>query len=646
MTREVRVVHEDGTEVQLGHIAHQIENTLGKVRTATATVPRSEVDDKDVTFERNTDDIFIETERGRRFGGKLRDIDPGTETVNLQVDSFERAAIMAEPSSGGVRWDNVDDSVVVNDAIDSVDELTAGTVETVKSGLSFLFAHTSPAKRIRQVVDAAGFVTYGDDKTVDYTGSIGTDHDIDVSPSNETAVESFRVTELGGKEQPTHLRMLGSGEGRHQVVANVVPDADTDTYENKVTYASDWEMGDTEIWRVLSNKDIQKPTTLQEHGKELIAELSTEHIEVQSALVQISPPGLGDTYPVSNARKGIDQRLTVVELTERLDADGERWEVALSSRELPTETADSKARQDTERYNKAVQGTAVPINASGGRQPVNSNHNYRMKLYYPAEVEYEHRLNVRVIGLAYRAYSSGAASGGDHTHEISDTTSSNTEPGRLQNTGLASGTHSGSDNWSTLDTFTPSNPTSYVLCYMTFNFNDDDTTETYEARVDAGVPEFPDSGGLPASVVNTSAESAQIYTIIVPGDWNGTTLDAQIKVNGSMTWGIIWNSVDVHTHDLATTSTASGPHTHDPEPGIIEDFSGTVHYPGSCDVLVNGNSQGTSFGDGTGEFEERVDIQGALNAGQVNTIEVTSGSLGHIMAYVEGDVYRQILGDG
>jgi len=70
------------------------------------------------------------------------------------------------------------------------------------------------------------------------------------------------------------------------------------------------------------------------------------------------------------------------------------------------------------------------------------------------------------------------------------------------------------------------------------------------------------------------------------------------------------------------------------------------HYPESCDVEINGTSQGTSFGDGTETFQEVVDISGELNAGEVNEITVTSQGLGHLIVYVEGDVYRQILGDG
>jgi len=35
-----------------------------------------------------------------------------------------------------------------------------------------------------------------------------------------------------------------------------------------------------------------------------------------------------------------------------------------------------------------------------------------------------------------------------------------------------------------------------------------------------------------------------------------------------------------------------------------------------------------------------------LTQGQENTIEVTSDTLGHLAVYVEGDVYRKILGNG
>ena len=95
-----------------------------------------------------------------------------------------------------------------------------------------------------------------------------------------------------------------------------------------------------------------------------------------------------------------------------------------------------------------------------------------------------------------------------------------------------------------------------------------------------------------------------------------------------------------------TAQTNESNHSHPPEPGVIEAFSGSRFYPSGCDVVVNGQSKGLSLGDGNGEFEEEVDLSGLLTPGAVNTVRITSNTLGHIQSNLDIDVYRQILGDG
>lgn len=98
--------------------------------------------------------------------------------------------------------------------------------------------------------------------------------------------------------------------------------------------------------------------------------------------------------------------------------------------------------------------------------------------------------------------------------------------------------------------------------------------------------------------------------------------------------------------NVSLGSTLESNHIHPPEPGIIESFGGESFYPEDCDILINGTSLSTAFGDGSGEFEENIDISGQLNVAEFNDIEITSNNLGHILAFVEGDVVRQFLGNG
>lgn len=92
-------------------------------------------------------------------------------------------------------------------------------------------------------------------------------------------------------------------------------------------------------------------------------------------------------------------------------------------------------------------------------------------------------------------------------------------------------------------------------------------------------------------------------------------------------------------------NTLKSDHIHRPKEGIIEEFDNQQLFPESCDIKINGNSLGTSIGNGT-SFEHKEDITGQLNVGQTNNIEVTSETTGHIQMWVEGDVYRDIEGRG
>jgi hypothetical protein len=58
--------------------------------------------------------------------------------------------------------------------------------------------------------------------------------------------------------------------------------------------------------------------------------------------------------------------------------------------------------------------------------------------------------------------------------------------------------------------------------------------------------------------------------------------------------------------------------------------------------VVNGGSPISLFGGGG--TTDTVDLRGLLSAGQFNTIEVTSDTVGHIAASVGGEVYVQNTG--
>jgi hypothetical protein len=297
----------------------------------------------------------------------------------------------------------------------------------------------------------------------------------------------------------------------------------------------------------------------------------------------------------------------------------------LSSRQKSREEGKEKDRKDVQRFNKSFEGSPVTLNTGGGRQPVDETHNYEFSVYYPSEVEYEHRVKLQVRGANYRAYSQGAAGGGDHTHSVSVTHPSHDHSVTV--------THPGHDHSVTIPdhqhdvTYTVPQHTHEVLGPSDGNIYDIlDTGETDGHTHTYAYPE----------VTDIDQESEENTTTSDSGGGTTETSSTELGSTQSTT-----SSTELGTTN-SETSDASGDHTHEPNPGII-DFP---EHPSNCDVLVNGQSVGVSLGDGSGPFEATVDIAGLLTPGQWNTIEISSESLGHLQAHLDIDVYRQILGDG
>jgi hypothetical protein len=121
---------------------------------------------------------------------------------------------------------------------------------------------------------------------------------------------------------------------------------------------------------------------------------------------------------------------------------------------------------------------------------------------------------------------------------------------------------------------------------------------------------------------------------------NGDNIDVTVDTSGDNDWRMSYGNYVLSNH------------VHQPLPGIIEAFSGDRYHPNNCTIKINGNELNADIPSipesefDTDGWEEVVDIRDELEPGQVNTIEITSTDIGHIQAWVEGDVYRQILGDG
>jgi len=769
----------------------EIDEEFGKQDIARVFIKRGDLTEADV--QRGvTEMLIVETtstaDADADFGGILRDIEQSGSLTEFIVESFERYGRDGTPTTGGERWEAVDDSTIISDGVSEISQLSAGTINTVRTPMTMVFSHTSQAKKIRETEAAGGGeLKYRPDKTVDYVAELGSDKTATVlSPDNQNIVGEFNAERKGGQEDLTHLRLVGAGEARHQRTVNFVPQDDPFDYENDPDFdnvnrysASHWSSGDRQEWDVRSNKDHTDVDSLVLLGETIVADIQDSHIEA-TANVRGVEVSLGDEFTIDYPEEDISQTARVVKLTTKIDSSGFIYQATLSSRQQSLNDPDSEQRKDTDRYNLAFEGSPVTMTTGGGRQPVSSGINYEFSFYYPAEVEYEHRVKLRVKGFPYRAYSEGAANGGGAlvTSESggvnSDTTTAGgsstdtTQAGGVNDDTTTSGgvssdtTTSGgvNDDTTTADGAifqSTNNGGSYFNSTTTGQITPNiaaegtDSANIYENddsgggfdyvglqspfAGDAGAwygvvwmsnqsqsttievrwedpnstDTWPDSGMALVGDAQSDGDGGTIdndgfASIFVPTDAAQFDPFLRIFSSGSNFVGTIYayfiayekhdhnftidipdhdHTIDVsdhthsfdwlhdhsfdwlhdhsfdwqhnhqfdwlhshqfdwlHSHDVDVPN-----HQHDPLPGVIETFNGNVLYPSNCDVLVNGQSVGTSFGDGTQTFEQVADLEGLLNEGQWNTIEVTSDTIGHIMAHLDVDVYRQILGNG
>lgn len=758
MSLVAEITHGDGLTDTLNATRTEEEYEFEKMDIASVFVDRPQIND--VTLEEDIDEVEIIHNGESLFGGILRDVLRGGGEVELVLDSYERYALDAERSAGGLTYDNAPDTTIYSDAIGDVPQLSEGTIDNLTNTATFVFPFASPAKRIRTTAESVGAeVLYRPDKTVDVVDSLGSDKTESatgtvLSPAEQNISGDFSPERESGDKRITHLIMLGAGEGEAQVQATVVPDNDPYDYEGDDKYRNvrrytpeNWTDGDRKSWDARTNKDVTDEDTLGDLGVTLIEEFNAEFLDVEIT-VEDEDVDLGDEFTIRHPDEQVDHDLRAVDVTRIVDKEGRRYETTFSNRRLTRQAEQDKQIKDTERYNRAFEGSAVTMNTGGGRQPVDGGHDYEFEFYYPDEVEYEHRVKLFVKGMGYRAYSQGAASGGDHDHDVTvqhpqhahDVTipfsnldhshpvtipfsnidhshpvdvpfsninhdhnvpldlivpsaapaTDNSNPLDMSMTGT--GTYS--DTWS--HPFVTGDA-AYALVWVVVTHSQWDTIDEYGGAASLTVTNQSTNTEIISDDFTPSyrAGNSRMYFATDLGDVEGDTVEWELDISQndgafSVSYGSVVHAE--HSHDLNTnttaeqefftdttetaeteffddvtetaetqffndrvessdarlgttetsTSDASGDHTHDPEPGII-DFA---EYPSNCDVVVNGNNVGVSLGDGGSPFQETVDLSGFLNPGTINRVEVTSDTLGHIQAHLDIDVYRQILGRG
>lgn len=592
----------DGQHVPLIEV-DPIDRDFNKQEIARVFVKRDLLDEDDVE-QGQTEMLVVETEstddEDAEFGGVLRNIDRKGSASELIVESFERYARDALPTPGGERWENVEDTVIVEDALDNVPQIEAGTIENVGSDpITMVFSHSSQARKIREVAKAVGAeIRYNPDRTLDFLDRRGSDRtdEVELSPGQQNIKGDFEADKISGDEDITHLRAVGAGEGQNQQQVNFVPEDDSTDWENDdgldnvIRYEADhWDDGDRFEWTVKADKDQVDVSGLESLGWSIIEDVQTEEVEVSTKVEGVDLL-LGDTVTVNYPEEQVnEQPMRVVELEEQVDSEGVTDTVVLSTRrEARVGDQEQEDREDLGSYNMAFEGTNVTETAGPYEDAVDPDNNidWVMNYYYPDEVEYEHRVKLHLTGRAYRAKSRGAASsGGSHSHSVS----------------ISSHSHS----------------VEYGVPFHVHSLNTDEPTTSFDGTHDHGGEVGSDGGH--------SHDYDRATGIGGPSD-NDTKTTTSEDGGGTTT----------------TSSSTTPSHSHDPEPGVIE-FN---EYPGEVEVVVNGTTVATGIGESEGSWDEEVDLAGELVPGTRNTIRIEADSIGEIVGQLDVDVYRQILGDG
>jgi len=609
---------------------------VGRMRRLKIEVDRTEAEQANLNAKTDAIELSgVDTVR-------LTDVDTGGSTWTLTGYSREWDANKAGFTAGGNLREG-DDNTLINGLIGEVPGWTAGNIASLTGPMSYVFNHAHRHEALRRIeANVPGEIQFRDFGTVDYVDRLGSDRTgtVTLSSTAGTIEQEIRITERGRELDGTHIRVLGAHEGEAQYFANLVPQDDPQTYENEVRYSTPrWSSSEDTDWDRWANKDVADQDTIEEEAASLGEELQESLVEAETVVPTSVGLNVGDTVRVVKDDADLDREMRVHRLTRQagsynsVGGDAAVVDSVLLSTRTTLRTDDDADLEEIQRFNSGFQGSSVMIQGGGSRQPVNSSNNAVVPFDYP-EIEFENEATLQVRGLPYRAYSSGAASGGgvqqtsgNQTDQITGISGRLTFDPIFQN--LAPGE---STNESDGQLFVDNNYGGDILI-VEINIITDDGYHPIDVEFETNTAQ----DGFDMTVRTNSLGNYRIlqtFNELEAGNemvltvTNPSYASTDLVVDGS-TGYTTYEPLHSHMIDI-------DPHTHPADPGIIE----TTDTPSNVDVLINENTVSTDIG--SGEFETEVDIAGELTRGAWNDIELTSDTLGHIQCTISVDGYKQI----
>jgi len=601
--------------------------------TAEATFARRQMDRATATVAEDayaavdinpiSDRLFIDRPDGTRlFGGRFDDDQRDGATITVTIASFRRDAIDAEPTGRSLTFSNVADTTVVQNAINNVPTLTAGTLNELASALSFELPNSSRAKQIRKAAVATGAaVRYNPDRTIDYVDQLGSDRTLTLSPSNRNLVGDVRVEE-DVRDRVTHVRAFGSRE------LGLTADGVTDSYA-----------GGRQVWREFEDTDIRSQDRLQQIADRLAAEYDGDPRKLTVEATVIGEElQRGDRVTVHLPDRDIDRMMTVTRLIERFGQRGRELVATLTNR-LVDADAQPSGRESLQRFNRGYQGFVDRNQVTSGWNVAGDGTPQTLEIVaYPDDIVSEERVELVVQGRPWRS----PVDIQSHSHDVpvSITAADNTE---FSNTVVAKeekGLLSVSTSvWTDADTITPTVDTALLFAHV--RVIGTEGNRVLARYYNTSENEFIPSASGWAIPVFAQKDSGSVE--FKDGrNVNGDTLKLQLKAANSDTRVLarmLWQAQGRHTHDVSSTETTDT--TVPATPTVVSSFDGTAYYPADVEIRVNGSLITTISGDSAADWQTTVDLSGELTAGQ-NAISATpTGQRGSLNLTLATELFRR-----
>ncbi|WP_324757102.1 hypothetical protein [Haloarcula montana] len=629
-----------------------------------------------VSLDSRSDRLVIQRPDGSTlFGGRYDDDQREGDATVVQVASYMRDAIDAEPTAPNLMLQNTADSEVVQTLlIDAVPTLSAGTIETLAPSLSYSFPNSSRAQVGKTVATATGGeFHYNADRTVDYVDRLGSDLGIVISPDNRNVVGEPRVTQ-DVRDDVTHIKGFGAGDGPNQVRAEAV--------------ASSFS-GGRQVWREFEDTDIKEQSRLQTIIDRLVEEMDGEprKTTVEATLIGVDV-ALGDRLEVVLPDRGIDRMLRITKLIERYGEQGREYLATLTNRQADDDL-EGNEREVRQRVNRGYGGYIDRNVTPSGWNVAGDGHPQTLTIPdWPDDIEREDVVKLVVQGRPWRSPVSSSGHSHDvevthpsHDHSVSvhhpshdhsiDTTSTDNadfESVTEATASLGGGALSTSD-WTAFSSITPSGGTSEVMGVsllkvtglssradpiIYIRLRNTSTGETYGSGIEYQVRKDTNDNSTPSSTTVVLRDPTDCDGQTVQFEYKNQVGDAEVSVSE------YYVGIGKHTHEVSDTTTtelgATETATSSTElgatesstssstvafsPTIVEQFNGNTSYPTDVEVSAGGQTITTLSGDSSQDWQETLDLKGVFSPGQQRIAAEPKGQRGSLNLTLQSELFR------